>query len=274
MKWKGKTAIVTGAGSGIGRAIAGQLGAMGMRVACCGRRERALEETAVVIEKLGGDADIFPLDLLVADQVNHMVDSVIARWGTVDVLINNAGRHGSVGPLWTLDPDDWWADLEVNLLGTFHCCQQVLPQMCQQGTGLIVNISGGGDVQSRPFGSSYACSKAAVLRLTDSLAEELHTMGYGRVTVLAFNPGFTRTAMTEAIAASSEAAQWMPMFAERFRSGQVQKPEDAAERLVRFVSQAGPALSGRVFHIDDPLEAILDQQDSLADEDFFLRRRS
>lgn len=243
-----------------------------MRVACCGRRKPALEETARIVDELGGEAGIHPLDIQKAEQVLNMVQSVVARWDTVDMLINNAGRHGAVGPLWALDPEDWWADLEVNLLGTLHCCRQVLPQMRQQGTGHIINISGGGDVQSRPFGSSYACSKAAVLRLTDSLAEELEAMGHRGITVLAINPGFTRTAMTEEIAASSNAAQWMPMFAERFRDGQVQEPDDVARRLVWFVSLAEPALSGRVFHIDDDLEAILEQQDSLGKDDYRLRR--
>ena len=271
MTWKGKTAIVTGAGTGIGRAVAGQLAGLGMRVALCGRRETPLKETAAVIGKQGGTSEVYPVDVTEPSEVASMVKSVAAQWGTVDLLINNAGRHGTIGPLWTQEPDTWWADLEVNLRGTMLCCHGVLSHMIQQGTGMIVNISGGGDVTARPFGSSYATSKTAVLRLTDSLAGELRQTGNEGIVVFAFNPGLTRTPMTETIVESEAAAEWMPMFAERFESGQVQEPDYAAERLLQVITQAGPGLSGRILHISDPLETILADQDTLDDE-LYLRR--
>lgn len=271
MTWKDKTAIVTGAGTGIGRAVAQQLAGLGMRVALCGRRQEPLEETAASIQKQRGTARIYSVDVTDPTAVETMVASVAAEWGTVDLLINNAGRHGTIAPLWLQDPEDWWADLEVNVRGTMLCCRYVLPHMIQQGNGMIVNISGGGDISARPFGSSYASSKTAVLRLTDSLAGELQQTGHSDIIVLAFNPGLTRTAMTESIVESRGADQWMPVFGERFASGQVQEPAYAGERLLQVVTQAGPALSGRILHISDPLDRILAEQDSLGDE-LYLRR--
>ncbi len=273
MTWKGKTAIVTGAGTGIGRAVAQQLAGLGIRVALCGRRQEPLEETAASIQEQGGTAQIYSVDVTDPTAVETMVASVAAEWGAVDLLINNAGRHGTIGPLWTQDPEDWWADMKVNMRGTMLGCRYVLPQMIQQGSGMIVNISGGGAVAPRPFGISYASSKAAVLRLTDSLAEELRQRDHGNIIVLAFNPGLTRTAMTETIVDSPEAEQWLPVFGELFASGQVHEPAYNAERLLQVVTKAEPALSGCILQISDPLETILEDQAASAEE-LHLRRRT
>ena len=274
MVWKGKTAIVTGAGSGIGQAIARELGSLGMNVACCGRRQALLDETVALIREDGGKAAAWSVDVCQSKEVSTMVEEVVARWDSIDLLLNNAGRHGDIGPMWTRDPEDWWADVDVNLRGTFLCCRAVLLSMLKQDTGLIVNISGGGDVGARPFGSSYACSKAAVLRLTDSLAGEVRQTGKDNIIVLAFNPGLTRTAMTEGLFQSEDTGEWMPMFQERFRSQQVHEPSYVAKVLAKLIDAAGPSLSGRAIHISDPLDTILTEQTGLKEDALFLRRVS
>jgi len=270
---QGKVALVTGAGTGIGRRMAVELAKAGAAVVCGGRRQSFLEATVEEIQGCGGQGMPVSVDVRDAESVREMVDAALKRFGPIDILVNNAGRHGGIGPLWEQDPVDWWTDLEVNLLGTMLCCRAVIPAMAAQGEGFILNISGGGAVDPRPFGSSYGCSKAAVLRLTDSLAEELQQAGHGSVVALAFNPGLTRTSMTEAIGDSAEAARWMPFFPRMMEEGRARQPQEVAKTAVMIIRGAGSALAGRMLHMDDAIADIISGQEALAGTDhYFLKR--
>ena len=136
MELSGAAVIVTGAGSGIGRALAREFARQGSRVACVGRRRDDLDETIRSIEAEGGVALAVPTDVTLRAEVGNMVETVLDRFGGVDLLFNNAGSFGAVGPVWEMDPDAWWQDVTINLLGTFLCSQAVLPHMRAQDRGV------------------------------------------------------------------------------------------------------------------------------------------
>ncbi len=163
MNIKDRTAIVTGAGSGIGRAIALELAGAGARVACVGRRQVRLEETVQQIEVAGGAGFVAPADVTDRQQVESMVASVSEQMGPPAVLFNNAGSFNTIGGLWEVDADSWWHDVTVNLRGPMLCSRAVLPAMMEAGEGLIINMNGGGSTQPMAGGSgvTLACGTGA-----------------------------------------------------------------------------------------------------------------
>ncbi|HPP11947.1 MAG TPA: SDR family NAD(P)-dependent oxidoreductase, partial [bacterium] len=138
MELKGKTVIVTGAGRGIGRALALEFGRQGCKVACCARNRTEIEETANMIKKEGGEAMAIAVDITSPEQVKKMVAEVVKAWGRIDILFNNAGSFQAIGPLWEVDPEVWWHDVTVNLRGVMLCCQAVLPGMIHNKSGRII----------------------------------------------------------------------------------------------------------------------------------------
>jgi 3-oxoacyl-[acyl-carrier protein] reductase len=132
-----------------------------------------------------------------------MVRKTLEMFGRIDILVNNAGMLGPIGPLHENNIDEWIKTVHVNLIGTFLCCRAVLPVMIRQGRGKIINLSGGGAAYPKPNFSAYACSKAAVVRLTETLAEEVKDYN---IQVNAIAPGAIKTRMVEQIVEAGEAA--------------------------------------------------------------------
>ncbi len=266
---EGKSVIVTGAGRGIGRSIAVRCAEEGARVAIAARTLAQLQETAQAIDKVGGPALIVPTDVTDRDAVHMLAGRAQSELGPVDLLVNNAGRLGAVGPAWTLDPDNWWTDVTVNVLGVFHCCRAVLPTMIEQGRGRIVNLVGGGTKHPFPFASAYGCSKAAVMRFTETLADEL-TETDAPVRVFALSPGFVRTAMTEQFAESASGQQWMQRLVERLEEGADVSPENAADMVVQIAAGKLDDLHGRYLSGPDDignLEELMAQSGAIAESD-------
>jgi NAD(P)-dependent dehydrogenase (short-subunit alcohol dehydrogenase family) len=166
----GQVAVVTGAGSGIGRATAVALAREGARVAVVGRRKEPLEET---LAALAADPDAslaVPADVTDADAGEQVVQEVLHRYGRVDLLVNNAGLNVARRDLAALSVADWHAVLQVNLTGTFLMTHAVLPVMREQGSGTIVNVSSIAGLRARGFtGPAYNAAKAGVNSLTESL---------------------------------------------------------------------------------------------------------
>jgi NAD(P)-dependent dehydrogenase (short-subunit alcohol dehydrogenase family) len=182
-------ALVTGGSRGLGREAARALTAEGWRVAVTGRDADALD--AVVA---AGDAALaLPGDATAAADVRAAVAGTEQALGPVDVLLANAGAFASGGRLWESDLDTWWRDVEVNLRGPALALGAVLPGMVARGRGRVVVMGSGFGTAPTPGGSAYASSKAAVMRLVDSVAGELDGTG---VTVLAVSPGMVPTDMT------------------------------------------------------------------------------
>jgi NAD(P)-dependent dehydrogenase (short-subunit alcohol dehydrogenase family) len=191
----GRIAIVTGAGSGIGRAVALELAAHGWRVALAGRRAAQLDETAGLI---GTDALAHPCDVTDPAEVRGLFEATVARWGRVDLLFNNAGIFPPVVPLEDLAAEDWRAVVDVNLNGAFFCLQAAFRQMKAQDPkgGRIINNGSISATTPRPLSSAYAATKHAITGLTKSAALDgrVHGIAVGQIDI-----GNAASDMTEAM---------------------------------------------------------------------------
>jgi 2-hydroxycyclohexanecarboxyl-CoA dehydrogenase len=187
-----RVAIVTGAASGIGLGIADRLARDGSKVALFDLNGEAAEAAAARIRGDGNEAMAVEVDVADRVSVERGVDAVRAQWGPVTVLVNNAGKEGFRRFL-DISPDEFELLLRINLVGTFHCCQVVLPDMIEAGWGRIVNISSSSIHSGQPLMAHYVASKSGMVGLTKSLALEFGPSG---ITVNTIPPGFIDTPMT------------------------------------------------------------------------------
>jgi 3-oxoacyl-[acyl-carrier protein] reductase len=255
MELADKVVIITGAGSGIGRAMAMAFGREAARVVCCGRRRDRLEQTAAMVVDRGGTAMALPVDVTQAEQVQAAVATVVKEFGRVDVLINNAARFGALGAVWEVDLTQWTADMEVNLNGPLHFCRAVLPPMIARREGIIVNVTAQAGTAAKPGCSAYACSKAALIHLTNTLAAEL-SLRKLPIVVFGLDPGFNRTEMTQALAQMAEADFWLPGIKKTYESASGTEPERVAQTALELVRFGDAVLSGRTFRVGMTAEYI------------------
>lgn len=173
-RWKGKVALVTGATTGIGEAIAHALAGLGLRVALAGRRRERLEAVAAALRAHGGETLAVPADLRSEPDILRMFGEIHARWGTLDVLINNAGL-GYSGPLAGTPTADWKEALDVNVLALAICIREALKDMEGKQDAAIINLSSiaGHRVPPNNRNTFYAATKHAVKAITDGLRTEL-----------------------------------------------------------------------------------------------------
>jgi NAD(P)-dependent dehydrogenase (short-subunit alcohol dehydrogenase family) len=264
----GQVALVTGGGRGIGRAIGEALAAAGARVALAARSGDELAELVGAVEAGGGVARGWALDVTDLGAVTGVVGEVEVALGPVTLLVNNAGTAQEPGPLWEVDPDGWWRDLEVHVRGAFNCCRAVLPGMVARRRGRVVNIGSLVGARDEPYVSAYACAKAAYFRLTGTLAAE--TAGHG-VTVLCVSPGLVRTRMVEESLLGESGRRWRPQIAaippeEYTPAGRV------ADLLVRVAAGDADPLSGRFLHAEDDLDELLADAERVIAEDLLTLR--
>jgi len=261
--------IVTGAGRGIGKAMALALAERGWSVACLARTESEITQVAERIRKQGGRACHCAADICDRAQVRRAVDQVLAEFGQIDVLINNAGSFYALGPVAEVDPDKWWQDIRINYLGTFNGCQAVLPHMLERKTGRIITLTGGGTGNPLPFGSGYASSKAAAARFTECLAHEVIDHG---IYVYAMGPGFVRTRLTEYHVFSSEGQTYLPMMKGSFDGDKPFPPDKAAALAVFLASLESRPLSGRILSAGMDTDKLLAEADQIAADDRYQLR--
>ena len=188
-----QVAVITGAGRGIGAAIARKLAELGAVAVLCGRSRSTLEATAQSIEKAGGQAEIAPCDVTDLASVEAVARRVERTYARVDVLVNNAGVGGFGSPLHTLPPDSWDRVLNTNLRGVYYCIRSFAPMMIRARSGHIVNISSIAGKNALPNGAAYAASKWGLNGLSYSVAEELRAHNI-RVAVIC--PGSTDTELS------------------------------------------------------------------------------
>ena len=247
----GLVVMITGAGSGIGRALARTFGEAGAIVIATGRRRDRLEETVTQVHHDGGTASAIAADVTAPDHVERLVEEIIDRYGQIDVLYNNAGSFAAIGAVWEVDPDVWWHDVTVNLRGTMLCCHAVLPHMRERGSGLVINMTGGSQI---PGGTGYSASKVAVVRFTELLARELEQESAG-VYAVVMGPGLVATEMSRYQVDTEAGRRWLPSSGEAISAGKDRPPEDCARAAVELVRSAGPAVNGQTFGPDSDFSA-------------------
>jgi NAD(P)-dependent dehydrogenase (short-subunit alcohol dehydrogenase family) len=235
--FEGRSAVVTGAGRGIGRAIALGLVAGGARLALLARSKDELTEVAEASRQRGGIATAIPTDVGDRGAVQRAVSEVLADFGTVDILVNNAGVVWPLSPSTSVDVNEWVAAIGVNLIGVVDLTLAFLPKMVEQSWGRIVNVSSG--VAARPGAmigaNAYVTSKAALEAHTLNLAAELTGSG---VTVNAYRPGGVDTAMQGWIrsqAPEDVGAALHERFVESYEKGTLISPKESAASLLRRI---------------------------------------
>ena len=193
----GRRALVTGANSGIGRAIALALADAGAKVAINWiSHPEAADEVVDIIEKNGGTALSVRADVSRAEDVATMFGTIDEAWGGIDALVNNAGIDGERQLGWEADLDAWRRVLEINLFGAFHCAREALKRMVPQGSGTVLNITSVHEVIAWTGYSAYTSAKAGLSMLTKTLAQEAAPHG---VRVLSLAPGAIKTPINKSV---------------------------------------------------------------------------
>lgn len=252
MRLLGRVAVVTGAGSGIGRAIAVKCAAEGAHVALAARSEDRLRETAEHIEAAGGSALPVVTDLRDGRQVTSLAKTVERELGNADLLVNNSGVAGPTSVLWEIEPEDWEETLRVNLTGAYLCCRAFLPGMVSRRSGNVVVI--GSATGKRPlYGRTpYSASKLGLVGLVRTLAWEAGEHGI-RVNLISPGPvsgeriervieaqakikGITRDEARDELTSGSPLHKFVT-------------PEDVAEAVVFLASDAARSVTGEDFNV-------------------------
>jgi NAD(P)-dependent dehydrogenase (short-subunit alcohol dehydrogenase family) len=264
----GQVALVTGAGRGIGRATACALATAGAEVAVLSRSADQVGQTAALITGAGGHALALTADVTDREAVSVSVQAVLDRFGRIDLLVNNAGANTVFGPVWEVDPDAWWADVRVNLLGPFLCSAAVLPAMVARRRGRIVNIASGTAGRAFPNNSAYAASKAALVRLTDCLSAEAAPHG---ISVFALGPGTVRSAISLGLERSAAGRRWLADAIAALRFVPAEVP---AAAVVLLATGLADELSGRWLDAADDIRGIAAQAADVRAQDLFQLRRT
>lgn len=237
-----KTALVTGAGRGIGRAIAIALAKEGAQVIINynGSEERA-KEVQQMIEADGGKASIYRCNVSDFEACEVMIKYVVKEYGHLDILVNNAGITKD-GLIMKMKEEDFDSVLNVNLKGTFNTIRHSARQMLKQKSGKIINISSVSGILGNAGQANYAASKAGVIGLTKTMARELGSRG---ITVNAIAPGFVDTEMTEVLSEETK-----ENACKQILLGHFGKPEDIANAAVFLASDKADYITGQVISVD------------------------
>lgn len=198
MQLKGKNAVITGSNQGFGKAVAEEFVAQGANVLICARNEQLLESTRLELSKTIKFQKVYAsqVDVTDGESLNRLYKTALEKFGKIDILVNNAGVYGPKGAIEEINWDEWAQAININLLGTVLVCKIFVPHFKKNGQGKIINLSGGGATTPLPYISAYAASKAAVVRFTETLAEELKGTG---VEVNCIAPGALNTRLLDEI---------------------------------------------------------------------------
>ena len=239
--FRDQVAIVTGAARGIGLATAKLLRAGGATVAAVDKDAARLAEAVPEIGLPGEEAVDVNVDVTDARQVEGMVDDLVARFGRVDVLVNNAGIAGRSVPTWELNDEDWFSVLDLNLTGTFYCTRAVLPVMRERGYGRVVNVASIAGKEGNPNAVPYSASKAGVIGLTKAVAKEV---AGENILVNCVTPAVIRTEILNQV--SEAHVEYMLSRIPMRRAGE---PDEVAELIAWLASGKCTFSTGAVFDV-------------------------
>ena len=242
----GKVAIVTGGASGIGRACARRLARDGADVAVFDLNADELKGVADEIQADGGSAYALGVDVADRQNIDRAVEEVHEHFGPVTVLVNSAGKEGYKRFL-DITEESWNSILGVNLTGTFHCCQAVVPDMIEAGWGRIVNISSSSAHGGQPFMTHYVASKAGVIGFTKALALELGPSG---ITVNTIPPGFIDTPMLRRSEKKGRFGQDIDYHISQTPVRRAGLPEDIAATCAFLISEEAGYITGQVIGVN------------------------
>ena len=245
-EFKGKVLFVTGAASGMGRAVAVRFGSMGCKVAVAARKPGAAAETVKMVEDAGGTAIFVPCDVADEESVHAAIETTISTFGSLDYAFNNAGCGADgvnipFAPLTEVTEGDWLKVIATNLTGMFHCLKYELQQMLKQGGGAIVNTASIGGLQMAPGFGAYGPSKAGVIAITQTAAVENAKNGI-RVNVICPGP----TDGTNLMKASEESgAQDLEFLKQNvIPMGKLGTTDDVADAVVFLCSKMSGHITG------------------------------
>lgn len=273
MRLRGRVALITGGSGGIGAIIAGALAAEGAALMLLGRSEDRLQAQAASLRSVGCEVAWLRADVQEPEAMRSAVTTTLERYGALDILVNCAGRYGPIGPIHRVDPREWAANIGTNLIGTFNAMWAAVPAMIDGGRGgTIINISGGGSSKGRPTFSAYASSKTGVVRLTETIAEELRPYG---IHVYVIAPGGVYTGMIEELLQSAATVTPADVAeAERIKATGGTPPERIGELAAFLASGAGWALNGRFISAAwDDWEAMARANEAGGLSEFYTLRR-
>ncbi len=240
----GRIALVTGAGRGLGRAIAETLARAGAKIACIDVNEEAMKGTCEAVRALGSEAEAWACDVTNSARVNEVVDEVVERMGGLHILVNNAGVTRD-NMLLRMKDEQWDLVLDINLKGTFFFTRAAAKPMMKSRQGKIINVASVSGLMGNPGQANYSASKAGVIGFTRTVAKELA----GRnITVNAVAPGFIATDMTAALGEDilTEVKKQIPLA----RLGQ---PQDVADAVLFLASDAASFITGHILTVDGGL---------------------
>jgi NAD(P)-dependent dehydrogenase (short-subunit alcohol dehydrogenase family) len=273
MKLNGVHAIITGASQGLGKAIAGEFLREGASIVICARDAALLETTRTELAATGGRVFALACDVSDEKQVADLLAFALEELGEVHALVSNAGVYGPMGPTEEVDLGEWRRALDINLFGTLLPCRALIPHLKRAGRGKIIVISGGGATNPLPNVSAYAASKAAVVRLMETFAEELKPFG---IDVNAVAPGALKTRLVEQVLAAGPEKVGSAFFAKNKKwAEEGATPLELGAQLCAYLaSSESDGITGKLISAQwDPWSRLQEHREDLTASDIYCLRR-
>jgi NAD(P)-dependent dehydrogenase (short-subunit alcohol dehydrogenase family) len=238
----GKTIVITGGGTGLGREMALTMARAGADLAIASRRAGPIEEVAGLVRDMGRRSLAVATDVTDSDQVDCLFKASLDEFGKVDVLVNNAGIVRGQGgiPIWDVTDDDWRIGIDTNLTGSFYCSRAISRHMAERGGGKIVNVASGFGLRGGRDNYMYACGKGGIVQLTRTLATSLGRYGISSNCIV---PGFIPTAGTDASRENLPRGEFIPI-------GRVGRPVEIGPVAVFLASAASDYMNGEMLVAD------------------------